>query len=41
MDHAITIGNVLLVCGIAVAGILVVGGFVLLLTIMNPFRSGH
>jgi hypothetical protein len=41
MDHAITVGNVLLVAGIALAGILAVGGLVLLLTIMNPFRSGH
>jgi hypothetical protein len=41
MDHAITIGNVLLVSGIALAGILAIGGLILLITIMNPFRSGH
>jgi len=41
MDHAITIGDVLLVGGVALAGILAVGGLILLLTIMNPFGSGH
>lgn len=41
MSHAITIGDVLLVGGIALLGILAIGGIILLLTIMNPFRSGH
>jgi hypothetical protein len=41
MDHAITIGNVLLVCGVALGFVLAVGGLILLITIMNPFRSGH
>lgn len=41
MAHAVTIGDVLLVGGIALACILAISGLILLLTIMNPFRSGH
>lgn len=41
MDHAITVGNVLIVCGVALAAVLAVGGLLLLISIMNPFRSGH
>jgi len=41
MSHAITIGDVVVVGGIALVIALALGGIVLLLTIMNPFRSGH
>lgn len=41
VSHAITIGDVLFVAGIVLAGIVAVGGLVLLIAIMNPFRSGH
>jgi hypothetical protein len=41
MDHVITIGNVLIVCGVALGAVLIVGGLFLLISIMNPFRSGH
>jgi hypothetical protein len=41
MDHAITVGNVLMVCGIAVALVLAGGGLLLLISILNPFSSGH
>ena len=39
MDHAITIGNVLVVCGVLVGFILLVGGFFLLLDLMNPISE--
>jgi len=41
MSHAITIGDIVVVGGISLIAILAFGGIVLLLTIMNPFRSGH
>jgi hypothetical protein len=41
MSHAITLGDVLLVGGSVLALVLVGGALILLLTIMNPFRSGH
>lgn len=41
MDHAITIGNVLIVGGTVLGLVLLVGGLFLVLDILNPFRSGH
>lgn len=41
MNHTITIGDVLIVSGIVLGLFVVGGGLILLLTIMNPFRSGH
>lgn len=41
MDHAITIGNVLVVGGLALGLVLAVGGIFLVLSLLNPFRSGH
>ena len=41
MDHAITVGNVVMVGGIALTVITVCGCALLVLSILNPFRSGH
>jgi hypothetical protein len=41
MSHAITIGDVLIVCGVVLGGVVAVGGVILVIVVMNPFRSGH
>lgn len=41
MDHAITVGNVLIVSGVVVGFVAIAGLALLLLDILSPFRSGH
>ena len=41
MDHAITIGEVLKVVGVLGGFVLFIGICIIVLDLINPFRSGH
>jgi uncharacterized protein involved in outer membrane biogenesis len=41
MNHIITVGDILIIAGSAVVLIAVVGALFILISILNPFRSGH